>query len=44
VPEACLTSDKFNEDTDCVMLGHMYCEQMCCDPDICILCGFDREA
>jgi hypothetical protein len=35
-----LTSDNFNEHDDCVMVGHLYCDQGCCYPDICLVCGF----
>lgn len=38
-----LTSDKFNENTDCVMVGHLYCDCGCGDPDICMFCEERRE-
>lgn len=40
MPEA-LTSDRFNEHTDCVMAGHSYCTDDCCEDGVCILCGYD---
>lgn len=37
-----LSSENFNEHTDCVMVGHAYCDQGCCDGDMCLTCGHDR--